>query len=661
MSDFLPICAQDMRARGWEQCDFVCVTGDAYVDHPSFGTAIITRVLEDEGFRVGVLAQPDWRSPHGITALSRPRLAFLVNSGNVDSMVAHYTAAKRPRSDDPYSPGNRAGARPDRAVEVYCRIIRQAYGDVPILIGGIEASLRRFAHYDYWDDAVRPSILYSSGADLLVYGMGELPLAEIARRLHAGEPVSAIRDVRGTCYLTDGPPPDNHAACASFAKASADKKSYAKAHQIQTLEQDCVTGRPVVQKHADKLLVQNPPQRPLTTQELDHVFDLPYMRAYHPVYEEKGGVKAIEEVEFSIAHNRGCFGSCNFCAIAFHQGRRVTSRSLPSVLREAEGFQESPRYKGYIHDVGGPTAQFRRASCDKQIKHGMCRDRKCLAPEPCRALKADHSEYLAILRALRALPGVRKVFIRSGVRFDYALLDPDHTFIRELVKHHVSGQLRVAPEHCSNHVLGLMGKPPVRVYEQFEKEFYRTTKALGKEQYLVPYLMSSHPGSRIEDAVALALFLKKHRLRPEQVQDFYPTPGTASTCMYYTGLDPATGAPVYVPKSPQEKALQRALLQYYKPENRRAVIDALVACKREDLIGTSNACLVAPDAQYLRQKRQKAAQMAKPGTPGKTKGPGKVGKASKPDRLGTQGDTRHPPRRDGAVEKREVRRRGRKA
>ena len=593
---FLPMNKTEMKARGWDEVDFACITGDAYVDHPSFGMAILSRLLEDEGYRVGVIAQPDWRSDRDFAALGRPRLGFLINGGNIDSMVAHYTAARRKRSTDAYSPGNRAGLRPDRAVTVYAQRARQCFPGVPVIIGGLEASLRRFAHYDYWDDRVRPSVLAESGADLLSYGMGEHQTLEIARRLAAGEPVSAMTDIRGTCYLSDSAPAIPGAlSCASYEKVSQDPRSYAKAFLTQFNEQDAVNGRAVVQKHGERYLVQNPPALPLKQEELDRVFELPYEKYYHPRYEAMGGVPAIEEVEFSIIHNRGCFGNCNFCSIASHQGRQVTCRSMESVLREAEKMTRNPRFKGYIHDVGGPTANFRRPSCQKQLKLGLCRGKKCLAPQPCPALQADHSEYLELLRRLRALPGVKRVFIRSGIRFDYLMEDPSDAFFEELVRHHVSGQLKVAPEHCSAPVLDKMGKPHIGAYERFSKKFYELTRKAGKEQYLVPYLMSSHPGSTMKDAVAVAVWLKKNGIRPEQVQDFYPTPGTVSTCMFYTGLDPFTMEPVYVPKSPEEKAMQRALLQYYRPENRRLAAQALKKAGREDLIGTGAGCLIPPE------------------------------------------------------------------
>ena len=605
---YLPITKEEMTARGWEAADFVYVSGDAYVDHPSFGVAIISRMLESQGYRVAILPQPRFDTPEDMKRFGRPRLGFLVTGGNIDPMVAHYTAARRLRSGDAYSPGNRAGLRPDRATIVYCRLIRQAYGAVPIIIGGLEASLRRFAHYDYWDDAVRPSILLESGADLLSFGMGEHSLTEIAARMAAGEHPAAMHDIRGTCYLCGLEEPLSYPSvtCASFDKVSQDKKTYARACRIQLEEQDHITGRAVVQKHGERLLVQNPPALPLTSEELDAIAELPYERYYHPSYEAAGGVAAIREVEFSLTHNRGCFGACNFCSIAFHQGRYVSVRSHQSLLREAEGFPRNPHFKGYIHDVGGPTADFRAPACQKQQTAGLCRDKKCLAPTRCPAVRVDHTDYVRLLRELRAIPGVKKVFVRSGLRYDYMMGEEDDTFLTELVRHHVSGQLRVAPEHCSARVLDRMGKPHIGVYEAFLRRFERICQKEGKELYLVPYLMSSHPGSTMKDAVELALFLKKHRLRPRQVQDFYPTPGTASTCMFYTGLDPWTMQPVYVPTDPYEKKLQRTLLQYWKPENRRLVIEALVRAGREDLIGHGPDCLVQPDREYLLSRRAAA-------------------------------------------------------
>lgn len=596
MSGFLPMTKEEMEARGIDQFDFICVTGDAYVDHPSFGIAIISRMLEAQGYSVGMIAQPHYHTLHDFEELGVPRYGFFVTSGNIDSMVAHYTSAKRIRTDDAYSPGGKAGKRPDRAVIVYCQQIRKAFGDIPIVIGGLEASLRRFAHYDYWDDAVRPSILIDSGADLLTYGMGERQTVEIASRLARGIPVSEITDIPGTCYLTKPVnTPLGARECPNFEQVSTKKEAYARACKIQITEQDEVYGKTVIQRHGAVMLVQNPPMRALTQSEMDFVYSLPYMRMYHPSYEKQGGVPAIEEVEFSITHNRGCFGHCNFCSIALHQGRKITCRSEESVLDEARSFLKNPRFKGYIHDVGGPTANFRRPSCDVQKEHGLCRERKCLAPLPCNQLVADHSEYLEMLRKLRALPGVKRVFIRSGIRYDYLLEDPDPSFMKELVQYHVSGQLKVAPEHCSARVLDAMGKPHIEVYKKFSDRFYQITKEVGKEQYLVPYLMSSHPGSTLNDAIELALFLKEQKIRPEQVQDFYPTPGTLSTCMFYTGLNPMTMEPVYVPKTAEEKAMQRALLQYFRPSNKELVLKALRLARRTDLIGTGPGCLVRDD------------------------------------------------------------------
>ncbi len=596
MTGFLPISRADMNERGMDQLDFICITGDAYVDHPSFGVAIISRVLEAEGFRVGIIAQPNWRTKEDFLKLGLPKYAYLVTSGNIDSMVAHYTVAKRRRTTDAYTAGGQMGKRPDRAVIVYCNKLKEICPEIPVLIGGLEASLRRFAHYDYWDDKVRRSILCDSQADLLMYGMSELQVAEIGRRFRNGDSVQSMTDIRGTCYLTDPVnTPLGAVECPNFDIVSRDKKSYAKATRQQMNEQDEVYGRTVIQRQGDKMLVQNPPMRSLTTPELDRVYALPYQRMYHPCYEEQGGVAAIEEVEFSIAHNRGCFGACNFCSIAFHQGRRIAVRSEESILAEAEKMTHNPRFKGYIHDVGGPTANFRQPSCSKQLKHGLCKGKKCLAPTPCKALEVDHTEYLNLLRKLRAIKGVKRVFIRSGIRYDYLVEDENEAFFDELVQYHVSGQLKVAPEHCSNAVLDKMGKPHIETYVKFVRKFYEKTKQAGKEQYLVPYLMSSHPGSTLNEAIELACFLKKEHIHPEQVQDFYPTPGTVSTCMYYTGLDPYTMEPVYVPTDREEKAMQRALLQYFNPKNKELVLKALKKAKRFDLIGRGANCLVADD------------------------------------------------------------------
>ena len=592
----MPMTREELNARGIDVPDFVYVIGDAYVDHPSFGAAIISRVLEAKGFSVAIVSQPDWRSDQDFTRFGRPRLGFLVTSGNIDSMVAHYTAAKRKRSEDAYSPGGKAGKRPDRAVLVYCQKIRQLYGDIPLIIGGLEASLRRFAHYDYWDDRVRPSILEESGADLLLFGMGEHSILEVARGLRDGIPVGELTEIRGSCYMTAPEhTPFGAAECPSYAQVCESKKAYAKACRIQYDQQDEVYGKRVIQRHGSRMLVQNPPALSLTTEELDWVYSLPYTRTYHPSYEPQGGVPGIAEVQFSITHNRGCFGFCNFCSIALHQGRRITVRSEESVIREAERIVQMPNFKGYIHDVGGPTANFRHPSCEKQLTAGLCKGKKCLAPTPCKGLHADHREYLHMLRRLRKIKGVKRVFIRSGIRYDYLMADPDDTFLRELIRYHVSGQLKVAPEHCAAAVLDKMGKPHIEAYLAFQKKFYEITKGMGKEQYLVPYLMSSHPGSTLQAAVELAVFLKQQHIHPEQVQDFYPTPGTLSTCMFYTELDPYTMEPVYVPKTPEEKAMQRALLQYFQPRNKALVLAALKKAGRRDLIGTGPDCLVAPE------------------------------------------------------------------
>lgn len=584
-NDYLPLNRTEAAARGWDELDFVVVTGDAYVDHPSFGTTIIARLVESLGFSVGILSQPDFTDCESFREYGRPRYAFLIGSGNVDSMVAHYTVAKQRRTMDEYTPGGVVGKRPDRAATVYAQLARQAYPDVPVILGGLEASLRRFAHYDYWTDSVFPGILQDSGADLVIFGMGERQTRAICTRLAAGEPVSALRDIPGTCWMAKSTAdlPEGYVECAGFARVSEDTRAYAKACQIQMDNQDPVTAKPVAQKHPNGYIVQNPPAKPLNRTELDKVYALPFTRHPHPSYEALGGVPGIEEVQFSITHNRGCFGGCNFCAITMHQGRRVTSRSKASVVEEARAITRDPDFKGYIHDIGGPSANFRMPSCAKQMTEGMCNDRKCLAPTPCPNLLVDHSEYLDILRTVRELPGVKKVFIRSGIRYDYLLRDPDESFFRDLVEHHVSGQLKVAPEHCATDTLRAMGKPGIDVYDRFCKRFYELTHEIDKKQYLVPYLISSHPGSTLKDAVALAEYLCRNRIHPEQVQDFYPTPGTVSTCMYYTGLDPATMKPVYVARTKEEKATQRALLQYYLPANRDKVLAALEKTGRLDL------------------------------------------------------------------------------
>lgn len=607
---FLPISKEDMAERNISQLDFICITGDSYVDHPSFGISIISRMIEDQGFTVGIIAQPDWHSDRDFTKLGRPKYAFLITAGNIDSMVAHYTAAKKKRSDDAYTAGGRAGKRPDRAAIVYSKAVKRIYGDdMPVALGGLEASLRRFAHYDYWDDAVRPSILEDSGADLLMYGMSEHQIVEICNRLAKGENIHDLRDIRGTAYLCDTKDtPLGAAECPSLALCRENKEEYAKACKIQYDWQDEVYGKTVIQRQTSKMLVQLPPALSLTTPELDHVYELPYMRTYHPIYEAEGGVPGIKEVEFSITHNRGCFGNCNFCSIALHQGRRISVRSKESILREAKLLTTLPNFKGYIHDVGGPTANFRAPSCTHQLKYGLCKGRKCLAPEPCKNLEVNHEEYLDILREIRKIKGVKRVFIRSGIRYDYLIEDENDEFMRELIEYHVSGQLKVAPEHCSAAVLDMMGKPHIEAYKKFQDKFYKMTGQIGKEQYLVPYLMSSHPGSTLKEAVELAQFLKSLKMRPEQVQDFYPTPGTISTCMFYTELDPYTMKKVYVPKTAEEKGMQRALLQYFKPENRRRCIEALIKAHRTDLIGMGKDCLVKPDEQYSAYLREKAAK-----------------------------------------------------
>ncbi len=600
---FLPVNQEDVRARNWSEVDFVYVTGDAYVDHPSFGVSIISRVLEAAGFRVAILSQPDYRSTADFKRFGRPRLAFLVTSGNIDSMVAHYTVSKKRRSSDYYSPGGKAGKRPDRAVIVYCNRIREAYGDVPVIIGGLEASLRRFAHYDYWDDRVRRSILVDSRADLLLYGMGERSIERVARLLDKGVPVKKIRDVRGSVYLGKANE-DLHfdaVEVGDYDLLKTDKKAYSKAFMTQYKNTDSVRGKAVVERYGDKILVQNPPSVPLSREELDRVYSLPYARDFHPDYIQEGGVPAIAEVKHSITHNRGCFGACNFCAIAFHQGREVRSRSRESVLREAEIIAALPDFKGYINDVGGPTANFRYASCDKQAKDGVCPSKKCLAPTPCKNLKVDHTEYAELLSDIEKIDKVKKVFVRSGIRFDYLMLDEDDTFFRQLVTRHTSGQLKVAPEHCANSALLMMGKPNIEVFERFKKRFFDISHKAGLEQYLVPYLMSSHPGTTLNDAVEMAVWLKKWGYSPEQVQDFYPTPGTISTVMYYTGINPLTGKNVEVTTDYREKQLQRALLQFSRPENANLVREALRKAKREDLIGNGPECLVR--AEFARSSK----------------------------------------------------------
>lgn len=593
---FLPMNIKEVKARGWDEVDFVYVMGDSYVDHPSFGAAIITRVLEDCGYKVAVLSQPDWKNDADFLQFGKPRLGFFVTAGNIDSMVAHYTVAKRKRSDDAYTAGGKNGKRPDRAVTVYSNIIRRLYPDSVIIIGGLEASLRRFAHYDYWKNTVMPSVLFDSKADIISYGMGELQTIEMAKRLSEGYPVEALYDIRGICYAvkTSDYVPKTVVELPSYERVCESKKDYAIAARKELEEADAVRGKTLIQRHGNCILIQNPPMQPLDTKQLDYVYSLPYERWYPQCYEKLGGVPGIQEVLFSITHNRGCFGACNFCSLAFHQGRAVTVRSKQSVIDEAKSFLNDKRFKGYISDVGGPTANFRLPSCEKQKKAGLCKSRKCLTPTPCPNMQVSHTEYLDILRELRKLDGIKKVFIRSGIRFDYLMEDQSDEFFEELVKYHISGQLRVAPEHCSAAVLDRMGKPHIETYKKFCDKFYKLTGRMSKDQYIVPYLMSSHPGSTLKDAVELALFCKRENIHPKQVQDFYPTPGTISTCMFYTGIDPYTMKEVYVPKTEEEKSMQRALLQYFIPENKQKVIKALIKAGRKDLIGYDSKCLVQP-------------------------------------------------------------------
>ena len=596
---FLPVTPQEVKALGWDQPDFVYVTGDAYVDHPSFGLAIISRVLEANGYRVAMLPQPDWHSCEDFKRFGRPRLGFLVTAGVIDSMVNHYTAAKKKRSEDVYSPGGRAGYRPDRATAVYANRIREAYGSVPIVIGGVEASLRRFAHYDYWSDRVRNSMLVDSCADVLMFGMGERSILKVAEYIDSGRDFADMR-IPGTCVMSRVVP-EGFLEIASMEETAASKRVYAEAFKAQYDQQDPVRGKPIAQKHGKRYLLQNVPDMPLTREEMDAVYALPYKRAWHPMYDQSGGIPALQEVQFSISHVRGCFGACNFCALTFHQGRIVTSRSKESILAEGKLLTKLPGFKGYIHDVGGPTANFREPACAKQLKCGACRDRQCLFPQPCKNMKADHREYIEILRDLRAVEGVKKVFVRSGIRFDYVLKDTKSGFLNELVRHHISGQLKVAPEHVSPRVLSYMGKPENDVFEDFVRRYRQANENAHMDQYLVPYLMSSHPGSTMDDAIQLACYLKKSGLRPEQVQDFYPTPGTMSTAMFYTGLDPRDMKPVYVPRDPTEKAMQRALMQYFNPANHALVKQALLKAGRDDLIGWGAGCLIPP---YVREKKK---------------------------------------------------------
>ena len=594
--NFLPITREEMKERGWDQVDFVYVSGDAYVDHPSFGHAIITRLLESRGYRVGIIAQPDWRKPESVQVFGEPRLGFLVSAGNMDSMVNHYSVSKKRRKTDAYTPGGEMGKRPDYACVVYGNLIRQTYKKTPIILGGIEASLRRMAHYDYWSDKLKRSVLLDSGADVISYGMGEHSIVELAEALDAGIPVEDITYIAGTVVKTKSLDSIYDAEILpSFEDLKADKMNYARSFYTQYLNTDAFNGKRLVEPYSDHLyVVQNPPAAPLTQMEMDDVYSLPYQRTYHPSYEAKGGVPAIKEIKFSLISNRGCFGGCSFCALTFHQGRIVQVRSHESLIVEAKEITKDKDFKGYIHDVGGPTANFRHPSCKKQMEHGVCKTRQCLFPSPCKNLDADHRDYVSLLRKLRDIPKVKKVFIRSGIRFDYLLADKKQEFLRELCEYHVSGQLKVAPEHVAGPVLSLMGKPEHKVYEEFTRQFYKMNERIGKEQYLVPYLMSSHPGSTLKEAVELAEYCRDLGYMPEQVQDFYPTPSTLSTCMYYTGVDPRTMQKVYVPKSPHEKAMQRALIQYRNLELYDLVIEALHKAGRPDLIGFGPKCLVRP-------------------------------------------------------------------
>ena len=596
MPEFLPISKKDMDARGWTQCDFVYIIGDAYVDHPSFGHAIISRVLESAGYKVGILSQPDWRDPASVTALGEPRLGFLVSGGNMDSMVNHYSVSKKRRQTDAFTPGGVMGKRPDYAVTVYCNLIRRTYKKTPIIIGGIEASLRRLAHYDYWSDKLRRSILLDSQADLLLYGMGERSIVEVADALNDGMDIHDVTYIDGTVFRVREPDPNLPCLrLPDYASLAADPRKYAESFYLQYCNTDPFSARRLLEPYGEhEFVVQNPPQKPLSQEEMDRVYDLPYCRTYHPSYEKRGGVPAISEVRFSLASNRGCFGACSFCALTFHQGRIIQTRSHESLLAEAEAMTHEKDFKGYIHDVGGPTANFRQPACKKQLTKGACPNRQCLFPEPCKNMIADHSDYVALLRKLRKLPGVKKVFIRSGIRFDYLLADKSETFFHELVRYHISGQLKVAPEHVSDHVLEKMGKPRHAVYLQFLEKYKKINEQEHMKQFVVPYLMSSHPGCTLRDAVELAEYLRDTGHEPEQVQDFYPTPSTLSTVMYYTGLDPRTMEKVYVPKNPHEKAMQRALMQYRNPANYALVKEALVKAGRTDLIGFTPQCLIRP-------------------------------------------------------------------
>ena len=603
----LPISKDGIRIRYGERPDFVLVSGDAYVDHPSFGVAIISRYLEAYGFKVGILAQPDWKSVASFKQLGRPRLGFLVTAGNLDSMVNHYSVSKKRRNRDVYSPGGKPGRRPDRACIVYAQKIKEAYKKVPVILGGMEASLRRLAHYDYWEDRVRRSILLDSRADLLVYGMGEKPILEIAEALESGIDISYLTYIRGTVYsYSQGEELPEGKVLPSYDELLASRKQFARSFFMQYRHTDSVNGEVLIEPYRSTFVVQNPPAEPLSTEELDRIYRLPFTRTYHPVYDKEGGVPAIEEVRFSLVSVRGCFGGCSFCSLHFHQGKMVQPRSVEAIVEEARELTRDPEFKGYLHDVGGPTANFRGPACRRQLRHGPCLDRRCLTPEPCPHLEVDHSEYRRLLQELRNLDGVKKVFIRSGIRYDYLIYDEDPSFMKELCRHHVSGQLKVAPEHIDSGVLKLMGKPPVEIYHKFVRKYQDINWELGKEQYLVPYLMSSHPGSDLQAAVRLAEYLRDTGHVPEQVQDFYPTPGTLSTCMYYTGLDPFTMQEVYVPRSPREKAMQRALIQYRNPKNYRLVHEALNQASRKDLIGYGSQCLIKPPRGNKPKNRQNA-------------------------------------------------------
>ena len=605
MKDFLPIDREDMKKRGWDEVDFVYVCGDAYVDHPSFGAAIITRILEAHGYRIGFIAQPDWKDDSSIQVFGRPRLGFLVSAGNMDSMVNHYTVSKKRRNQDAYTPGGVIGKSPDYATIVYCNLIRKVYKKVPIIIGGIEASLRRLAHYDYWSNTLKHSILMDSQANILIYGMGEHSVVEIADALDSGLAVEDITYVHGTVYHAKNlDSVYDYEMLPSFDELKKDKKEYAASFYTQYCNTDSITAKCLVESYGNNgYVVQNPPSAPLTELEMDDVYELPYMRAYHPSYEKDGGVPALNEIKFSLTSNRGCFGGCSFCALTFHQGRVIQTRSHESLVNEAKEMTKDPDFKGYIHDVGGPTANFRHTACEKQKKYGVCTNKQCLFPKPCQNLKVDHKDYLALLKKIRQIPGVKKVFVRSGIRFDYVMADSDDTFLRELCKYYISGQLRVAPEHISDAVLDKMGKPHNAVYEQFIKRYQKVNATVGKEQFVVPYLMSSHPGSTLKEAVELAEYLRDLGYMPEQVQDFYPTPSTISTCMYYTGVDPRTMEEVYVPVNPHEKAMQRALIQYRNPHNYDLVKEALIKAGRTDLIGFEEGCLIAPRKEHWREEK----------------------------------------------------------